>query len=124
MTRPLRDVFGEWPYSLSFTDEQREALRAAIDKQELPPLSDQQVKDLVSIASKGGMLARGGNTSSRIVKAVERYHGVHETEALCPLCGEGIAKPPCSANSDGAFHLSHPHNPSRTPRLFRFSGGA
>ena len=119
MTMSLRQVFGSWPYSLTLTDAQREAIFAAIIKEEMPPLTDELIKELVKAATKGGVLVRGGSASMRVVKAVEQYYGVDSTEAMCPCCGSPVSAPPCSMNSDGAFHLSHPHNPvTNQPRLF------
>ncbi len=83
----------------------------------LPPLDDVLIKALVRSASAGGVLTRGGNTTQRIVKAVERYYGVDDSEPTCPMCSRPVTDPPCSANSDGAFHLSHPHNGSRQGRI-------
>lgn len=34
----------------------------------------------------------------------------------CPLCGEPVTAPPCSMNSDGAHHTTHPHNMSNNTR--------
>lgn len=86
----------------------------------LQPLDDERIKSLVLAATKGGALLRAGNASQRIVKAVERYYGIASTESMCPCCGKPITDPPCSMNSDGAFHVDHPHNPAFVaPRLFR-----
>lgn len=83
----------------------------------LPPLNDEMIKALVRAAVSPGVLTRGANTNQRIVKAVERYYGVDATEPMCPMCSRPVSDPPCSANSDGAFHLSHPHNGGRQARL-------
>lgn len=113
----LRAAFGEYPYNADLTEAQREALRQALVVLELPPLNDVQIKELVRRATAGGVLTRGGNSSLRIVHAVEQYYGIDGTEALCPCCGKPISDPPCSLNSDGAFHLDHPHNGGRQYRL-------
>lgn len=94
-------------------------IRAAAEQLLLPPLNDELIKQLVRSASAGGVLTRGGNTSQRIVKATERYYGVDGTEPLCPICGKPVSDPPCSMNSDGAFHLSHPHSAAHQGRLTR-----
>lgn len=83
------------------------------------PLDDTLIKALVRSASAGGVLTRGGNTSQRIVKAVERYYGVDGTEPACPMCNQPVTAPPCSSTSDGAFHLDHPHHPGRQGRILR-----
>jgi hypothetical protein len=120
MMTPLRAAFGEWPFTdlaPQLTWAQREALRQALIVFEMPALSDVQIKELVKAASAGGILTRGGSTTMRIVKAVERYYGVDGTEALCPCCNRPVSSPSCSLNSDGAFHLDHPHNGARQGRL-------
>lgn len=136
MTSALDLASGEWPHTPRELFELADRLRAhgmmtkdiwlAVECIEhlanqllLPPLSDAQIKELIRVAGSGGVLMRGGNTSSRIVKAVERYYGVDGTQALCPVCNQPVTSPPCSANSDGAFHLDHPHNGGRQARLLR-----
>ncbi len=35
----------------------------------------------------------------------------------CPICGKPASDPPCSMNSDGAFHHDHPHNAPNLPMM-------
>jgi len=89
----------------------------------MEPLTDEQIAELVAVASKKAPLG-SRNAAYRIVKAVERYHGIDASISYCPMCNKPTSDPPCSMNSDGAFHIDHPHNPGRrTPRLFRFKDG-
>ena len=40
------------------------------------PMTEEEIKAIVSEASKGAALRRDGSTSTRIVRAVERHHGI------------------------------------------------
>jgi hypothetical protein len=136
MTSALDLASQEWPYTPRQLFEAADRLRAhgmptkdiwmAVEVLEhvanhmlLTPLNDVLIKELIKSAAAGGTLTRQGNTSSRIVKAVERYYGVDGTEPTCPMCNKPVTAPPCSMNSDGAFHLDHPHNPGKQARLLR-----
>ena len=127
MTSALDLTYGEMPYTPRELYEAADRLRAhgmptkdihmavyvlnaTAERLLLTPLDDDLIKALARSASAGGVLTRGGNTTQRIVKAVERYYGVDGTEPMCPMCSRPITDPPCSMNSDGAFHTGHPHN--------------